>query len=146
MLNELYNTLKEQDRFSDVFKPISKEEMKKRQKERIEDALKEGKCTLNPDGTYSCEGDVNLCYMGLTKIPVKFKEVKRSFYCFDNNLETLEGAPESVGGHFWCEHNNLISLKGAPESVGGDFYFSGNPIADELGVIVIKGSELDKYR
>jgi len=36
MLIELYNELKEQDRFSDVFKPISKEEKEVRLKKRLE--------------------------------------------------------------------------------------------------------------
>ena len=124
MLNELYNKIKEQDRFSDVFKPISREEMKKRDREKIEDKLKEGKCTLNTDGSYSCEGNVDISDMGLTKIPVRFKEVKGGFYCSNNKLTTLEGAPESVGG---------------------DFYFTGNPIAKELGMNRIRGSELHKY-
>jgi len=38
MITELYDRIKEQDRFSDVFKPISKEEKEKRQKERLEDS------------------------------------------------------------------------------------------------------------
>jgi len=187
MINELYNRIKEQDRFSDVFKPISKEEREKRDREKIEDKLKEGQCTLNPDGSYSCEGDVNLCDMGLTKIPVRFKEVGGDFYCYynklktlegapesvggnfscgynnlntldgapekvggyfscrDNKLNTLEGAPEKVGGNFYCDNNNLNTLEGAPKKVGGDFYFSGNPIAFELGIYMISGSELQKY-
>jgi len=34
MLNELYNKIKEQSRFDDVFKPLPKEEVEKRRKER----------------------------------------------------------------------------------------------------------------
>jgi len=125
MLNELYNKIKEQDRFSDVFKPISREEMKKRDREKIEDKLKEGKCTLNTDGSYSCEGNVDISDMGLTKIPVRFKEVKGGFYC-SNNLETLDGAPEKVGGHFYCYYNKLETLEGGPKIVGGHFGCSNN--------------------
>jgi len=110
-----------EDRFSDVFKPISKEEIKKRDRERLEDVLKEQGCTLNPDGTYSCRGNVDISDMGLTKIPVRFKEVKGGFYCSNNQLKTLEGAPESVGRDFSCRNNQLNTLEGAPEKVGGDF-------------------------
>jgi len=38
MLNEIYNRIKEQDRFSDVFKPISKEEKEVRLKKRLEES------------------------------------------------------------------------------------------------------------
>jgi len=41
MLNDLYNQIREENRFSDVFKPISREEMTKREEERrIETELK----------------------------------------------------------------------------------------------------------
>ena len=46
-------------------------------------------------------------------------------FCFE--LESLEGAPEKVGGGFYCSHcSKLESLKGAPKEVGGDFYCVSN--------------------
>jgi len=45
----LEKLLKEED----IFKPFTREEL-------IEIKLKN--CTKNPDGTYSCEGDVDLSY------------------------------------------------------------------------------------
>ena len=80
----------------DIFKPYPKEKF-------IQQRLKD--CTLNLDGTYSCEGDVNLSDLGLIILPVKFKVVKGYFDCNDNKLTTLKGAPKEVGGHFYCYSN-----------------------------------------
>jgi len=101
----------------DIFKPFSVEEV-------IQKRLKN--CTLNPDGTYSSEGNVDLSDLGLTELPVKFKEVKGFFDCNYNQLTSLEGAPEHVGGSFYCEFNKLTSLKGAPREVGGSFWCNSN--------------------
>jgi len=194
---------------SNVIKMSKEEEEEEEPEERtINRALERGKCTLNPDGTYSCEGDVDLHGMNLTKIPVRFKEVKGNFDCSYNRLETLEGCPRIVEGYFHCGNDNLETLKGAPKRVGGNFscvannletlegspeevgesvfcsynnletlegcpkkvgksiycfdnklttlrgvpeklrgsiFFEGNPIAEELGIDRIKGSELHKY-
>ena len=51
------------------------------------------------------------------------REVSGSFYCFGNQLRTLEGSPRKVGGFFYCSHNPLISLEGAPDVIGGRFWF-----------------------
>jgi len=127
--------------------------------------FKEGRCTLNPDGTYSCEGNVDISKANLTKIPVKFKDVKGSFNCSGNDLTSLEGSPETVGEIFWATHNKLTSLKGGPKEVGA-FYsvayneltsleggpekvgtivaFSYTPIARKLRRNSIKGTQLDR--
>lgn len=44
------------------------------------------------------------------------------FNCSHNNLKSLEGAPEKVGGSFACNYcKSLESLEGAPKEVGGWF-------------------------
>jgi len=133
MLNELYNKIKEQNRFDDIFKPASKEELYKRKKERIERVLRKQGCTLNPDGTYSCEGDVRLYGMKLTRLYVRFKEVGGNFDCSLNRLTILEGAPEIVGGNFNCNANELETLEGAPREVGKDFSCSYNKLTSLEG-------------
>ena len=95
LLEKLLNLTEE-----DIFKPYSVEEV-------IQKRLKD--CTLNSDGTYSTEGDVDLSDLGLTILPVKFKVVKGTFDCSDNKLTSLEGAPREVGGYFWCGYN-LVSV------------------------------------
>jgi len=60
--------------------------------------------------------DLNLAYAG------------GDFYCNDNQLTSLVGAPTSVGGSFFCNDNKLTSLVGAPTSVNGDFYCANNKL------------------
>jgi hypothetical protein len=52
-----------------------------------------------------------------------------NFSCSDNNLTSLEGAPQHVEGNFHCRNNNLTSLEGAPQHVGGDFTCADNPVS-----------------
>ena len=102
-----------------LFKPVSTDELVQR---RLEN------CTKNPDGTYSCDGDVDLSGLGLTKLPVKFKEVGGGFNCYNNKLTTLEGCPQKVSGGFVCSFNQLTTLKGCPQEVGGWFDCSNNQL------------------
>jgi len=133
MFSSLFeHILKEEERkdFEEIFQPLSPEEYEK----RILDHIKE-MCFQNPDGTWSAEGDVNLSRMNLTKLPVRFKEVKGDFNCSINNLTSLslEGAPKIVGGDFDCSWNKLTSLKGAPKKVKGNFICSYNEITSLEG-------------
>ena len=57
------------------------------------------------------------------KIPDK---VIGDFYCYNNQLTSLEGCPSSVSGNFDCFNNQLSSLEGCPINVGGIFYYSNN--------------------
>jgi len=68
-----------------------------------------------------------------------------NFYCSDNNLTTLEGAPESVGGGFFCSNNNLTTLEGAPESVGGGFFCSNNNLTTLEGAPESVGGDFYCY-
>ena len=105
MFNELYeNILNEvsKSEFEDLFQPASKEEVESRLLDYIKSV-----CTQNPDGTWSSDGDVDLSNRGLTKLPVKFREVGGYFYCSHNSLTSLEGAPQEVNGNFYCSHNKL---------------------------------------
>ena len=109
--------------------------------------------TINRDGTIDVDGNVDLDDKSLTKLPLNFNKVSGHFYCEDNNLTSLEGAPQnvvnfscsgnkitslegapqSVGGDFYCEDNNLTSLEGAPKSVGGGFYCYSNNLTSLEG-------------
>ena len=83
--------------------------------------------------TVKVKGDVDLRRLGLTKIPINFTEVGGTFYCYENKLTTLVGAPEKVGRDFDCSFNRLTSLKGAPEKVGDSFYCWYNQLTDLVG-------------
>ena len=84
------------------------------------------------DGKLDVNRGVNLSNKGLTKLPFKFGVVKGYFYCDNNQLTSLQGAPEEVGGYFSCGYNRLTSLQGAPERVGGDFVCSNKLPTPEL--------------
>jgi len=77
--------------------------------------------TFNDDLSIDVNGNVDLSYRGLTKIPIVFRNVSGYFLCYSNNLTSLEGCPETVGGSFHCSYNKLTSLEGSPKKVGGDF-------------------------
>ena len=83
--------------------------------------------------TVKVTGDVDLNFLGLTKIPINFTEVGGGFYCDNNNLASLKGAPKEVGDNFYCSGNKLTSLEGGPEKVGGYFSCSDNQLTDLEG-------------
>jgi hypothetical protein len=66
-----------------------------------------GKWTLNSEGKIDVDGSVWFINTNLTKIPVEFGRVSASLYCYDNNLTSLEGCPDEVGGNFSFKSNNL---------------------------------------
>ena len=69
--------------------------------------------TIRPDGKVDVDGDVHLQSKGLFgKLPIRFGTVTGFFYCYDNNLKTLEGCPEEVGEDFECCKNELLTLEG----------------------------------
>ena len=75
-------------------------------------------------------GDVNLSDLYLKQLPEILKDVSIDghFFCSNNKLTSLVGAPKTVGGTFRCAYNNLTSLDGAPKTVGGDFHCYGNTV------------------
>jgi hypothetical protein len=74
------------------------------------------------------KGDLNLSGMNLTKLPDILKNVTvgRNFFCSNNKLTSLQGAPKSVGASFDCSYNDLTSLEFAPTNVGRDFWCAYN--------------------
>ena len=69
-------------------------------------------------GSFWCEGQELKDFLG-----IRFGKVSISFFCYNNQLRTLEGSPREVGEDFWCYGNPLISLEGAPEMIKGEFGF-----------------------
>jgi len=97
--------------------------------------------TFNDDLSIDVNGNVNLSYRVLTKLPIKFRNVSGFFDCSGNNLTSLEGCPEMVGGDFNCSCNNLTSLLGSPKTVLGSFYCRGNKLTSlEGGLKTVLGN------
>jgi hypothetical protein len=84
--------------------------------------------TINPDESVDVDGDVNLSYKKLDKLPVRFGKVTGYFDCHYNQLTTLEGCPQTVGGNFYCYNNQLTSLEGSPNTVVGNFWCGNNQL------------------
>ena len=89
--------------------------------------------TIGKDGKVDVNGRVVISKEQIKKIPVQFRKVDEFFVCFDNQLTSLKGAPEKVGGDFYCNRNQLTSLKGAPKEVGGDFWCHYNQLTSLEG-------------
>jgi hypothetical protein len=89
--------------------------------------------TLNPDGTVDVDGSVYLLGIRFSKLPLNFGRVSGSFWCFDNQLTSLEGCPTEIGGDFWCQNNKLTSLEGCPKEIRGDFWCQNNKLTSLEG-------------
>ncbi len=94
-------------------------------------------------GTVNVLGGVNLYGLGLERLPVQFGTVSGSFYCSENRLTSLEGAPGSIGGNFSCSYNRLTSLVGVHrilKRIDGTLYIAGNKIkTGGIGQILVEG-------
>lgn len=82
--------------------------------------------TWNEDGTVDVDGDVILYEKKLRNIPFNFGTVTGYFMCDNNKLESLKGAPHTVGNGFSCCYCYLRSLKGGPQNVTGEYACSAN--------------------
>jgi hypothetical protein len=84
--------------------------------------------TINDDLSIGVDGSVYLEKEKLEYLPLKFNYVSGDFHCFNNELKTLEGSPQTVGGDFVCYDNELKTLEGSPQTVGGDFNCFNNKL------------------
>ena len=85
--------------------------------------------SLNSEGLVDVEGRFWCPNQGLEDfLGIRFGKVSEYFWCYDNQLRTLEGSPRKVGGSFYCSGNQLRTLEGSPREVGGDFYCHENPL------------------
>jgi hypothetical protein len=89
------------------------------EQEAFLDRYTRGTWSVNPaTGLVDVQGTFDCSSQGLKSLyGIKFGTVEGNFYCYYNELTTLEGAPQTVGGSFYCENNQLISLTGAPQTV-----------------------------
>ena len=94
-----------------------------------------GTWSVNPStGLVDVQGDFNCSNERLESLlDISFGHVSGNFYCFNNQLTSLEGAPQTVSGHFFCSRNQLTSLKGSPQTVDGHFYCYKNKLTSLEG-------------
>jgi len=98
--------------------------------EQIEwlDRCTTGSWNINPStGLIDVDYNFHCNQQNLTDFKgVRFGHISSDFDCRDNQLTSLEGAPQTVGRHFYCSFNDLTDLKEAPQTVGGGFYCGEN--------------------
>lgn len=80
--------------------------------------IKTSDYVIHDDMSVSGKRTIDLSEKNLTRIPVKFKEIKGSFYLDGNPLTTLLNCPEIVTGNFSCIKTQITSLEHAPKKVG----------------------------
>lgn len=90
--------------------------------------------TIGSDGIIDVDGDLNLSFKGLEKLPLNFGEVRGDFNCSNNQLLTLEGSPKKISGSFYCNKNRLRSLKGGPEEPVDFMTCAGNNLINLEGM------------
>lgn len=56
------------------------------------------------------------------------QKIGGSLYCKDSKLKTLKGCPERIEWNFDCSNNQLTSLEGCPKYVGGYFDCRNNAV------------------
>jgi hypothetical protein len=101
-----------------------------------------GTWSVNSEGLVDVEGSYWCHEQGLEDFSgIRFGKVSEDFYCDDNQLRTLDGAPSEVGSDFDCSNNQLRTLEGSPRKVDGNFWCYGNPLISLEGAPeVIQGS------
>ena len=89
----------------------------------------EGTWSVNSEGLVDIKGSFHCYDQGLEDfLGIRFGKVSGGFYCWSNQLRTLEGAPSEVDVDFECDGNQLRTLEGSPRVVGGGFYCYENPL------------------
>jgi hypothetical protein len=95
----------------------------------------QGTWSVNPTtGLVDVQGNFNFYRKRLKSLQgISFGHVNGDFYCGNNRLTTLAGAPTTVGGSFNCAYNQLTTLAGAPTTVGRGFYCGSNQLKTLAG-------------
>jgi hypothetical protein len=98
-----------------------------------------------PDG-FVIKGNVDLSDRDLTELPDLSKvTIIGGFYCHENQLTYLRGAPQEVFGDFSCYENQLTSLQGAPQKVIGSFDCHDNQLTSLEGAPQEVAGDFDCY-
>ena len=93
-------------------------------------------------GLVNVKGRFDCSYENLTDFKgVRFGVIEGSFYCQNNKLTSLDGAPIKVKGNFNCSDNYLTSLEGGPEKVGRDYDCSKNKLVTLKGAPISHGDQ-----
>jgi len=117
------------------------------QKNWLDKCTSKGSWRVNPStGLVDVDGDFYCSISGFQNLMgVRFGRVSGNFDCSNNQLTSLEGAPQEVGKDFGCIFNQLTSLEGAPQKVGRDFYCTHNKLTSLEGAPQEVGEDFKCY-
>ena len=132
-------------------KPVSKDRLAELFKEpevddKTKQFIKDNNLVWNPltrlyDTDKSIDVDGRVVKNGM--LTINFGKIGGNFYCGNNKLTSLKGAPNEVGGSFYCNHNQLTTLEDAPQKVGRGFYCSYNILTSLKGAPNEVGEKFD---
>jgi hypothetical protein len=105
-----------------IFESQERKELTEQQ-EKFLNKFTKGTWSYDPaTGLVEVKGDFDCSNKKLEDFEgVKFGKVSGNFWCHDNKLTSLAGAPKVVDGNFYCRDNKLTSLAGAPQKADGGF-------------------------
>ena len=118
---------------------------------KIENGIIEGNLHLTEDNLSEfinnltnikqINGYLWLSNLHLTELPYMSNIIINGhFYCFNNQLTSLIGCPNEIGGVFNCSYNKLTNLIGCTKEINGDFYCHCNNLTSLEGCPkIIKG-------
>ncbi len=86
------------------------------------------KYTINSDGSIDVDGNVELSFYKLSKLPIKFNYVRGSFDISCNKLTTLEGLPKYIDGYLNLDYNHIVVLNIDIIAIGSNISIGMNPI------------------
>lgn len=92
-----------------------------------------GNYTLDENLHVHVKGDVKLGSKKIRVFPVQFGVVTGHFYASGNGLESLLGAPHTVGMAAWFNDNDLTSALHSPTKVGAQFVIDNNKLTSFEG-------------
>ena len=72
--------------------------------------------------------EIKYCFKYYTNIVIE-----KNLNYNDNELTTLQGCPQTIGGGFNCGGNKLTTLQGCPQTINGDFYCNDNKLTTLQG-------------
>ena len=116
-----------------------------KEQEAFLDRYTEGTWTYNPaTGLVDVKGDFDCSYEKLKDLKeVRFGKVNGRFYCRNNELTSLEGAPQEVSGDFKCDAFELEREEWNPKG-WLRVLEEGSPEAQKLILILLPAEELNK--
>lgn len=99
--------------------------------------------TISKTGTVDINENMDLSRQEFTELPIKFGKIEGNFLCCDNNLTSLNGAPEYVSGIFSCARNQITSLAGCPKEIKGDFICCVNKLTSLADAPISVGGDFN---